>query len=320
MRVNRRFLYAGVFLLAIGAVLVAADLGVLDTAALTNALRLWPLALIAIGVGLVIRRTQYSLAAGVVAAALPGLLLGGLFAVGPRTAADCGGTGEPANAATEQGMLAEAATVSVTGGCGSLTVTTAPGNGWRLRTANSAGQAPRIQSSTESLSVEASGAQVWPFRTTGRNTWDLTLPTSQIESLSMVVYAGRGQVALPAAQIGRFALTANAAEIVVDASEASSIRNLSAAVRVGKLSLQLPNSDVAGSLRVGGGRLEVCAPPGLGLRVTSTGFPRQLTVAGEHANGSEWQSPDYATAAHRADLNVSVNLGNVEINPIGGCR
>ena len=44
IRVNRRFLYWGVVLSAIGGVLVAADLGAVDTPTLTDALRLWPLA------------------------------------------------------------------------------------------------------------------------------------------------------------------------------------------------------------------------------------------------------------------------------------
>src|SRR5690242_2718690 len=51
MAINRRFLYAGLFLVALGGVLVAVDLTAVSTDALTNALRLWPLAWIAIGVG-----------------------------------------------------------------------------------------------------------------------------------------------------------------------------------------------------------------------------------------------------------------------------
>ena len=39
MRVNRRFLYAGMFLLALGAVLVVADLRALDLATVRDALR-----------------------------------------------------------------------------------------------------------------------------------------------------------------------------------------------------------------------------------------------------------------------------------------
>lgn len=88
MRPNRTLLYTGVFLVAIGAAVVAADL--LSTAALIDVLRLWPVAVIAIGLGIALRRTQFSLAGGVLAAAVPGLILGGAMAVGPRLAIERG--------------------------------------------------------------------------------------------------------------------------------------------------------------------------------------------------------------------------------------
>ena len=90
MRVNRGFLYTGVFLVAIGSVLVAADVGAIDPARLTDAQRLWPLAVIAIGASLVLRRSRFSLQGGMLAAALPGLLLGGAIAIAPTYIPDCG--------------------------------------------------------------------------------------------------------------------------------------------------------------------------------------------------------------------------------------
>ena len=77
MRVNRRFLYWGVFLVALGGVLVVVDLGAIAPAVIVDVLRLWPLALVAIGLGLVLRRTRFSVPGGMLAAAAPGLLLGG---------------------------------------------------------------------------------------------------------------------------------------------------------------------------------------------------------------------------------------------------
>jgi type II secretory pathway pseudopilin PulG len=321
MHINRRFLYAGVFLLAIGAVLVLADLGVFDATALANALRVfWPLAVIALGIGVVLRRTQFSLQAGLLAAALPGLVLGGAFAVGPRAASECGRSSASATMASQQGSFQGPATVTLTGGCGALTVKTASGDAWQLMAANSANRQPFVRSSPFSLSIDSSENEGWPFRDTGRNTWDLTLPTNNTDNLSMVVYAGQGNVALPGARLRRLAVTANAAKVVVDASAAASVSNLSGTVRVGMLSIDLPDSDVAGTFRVGGGRLQLCAPPGVGVRLTSTGFPKEFEVAGEHQGGSGWESENYASATHRADLQVSANFGSVEINPTGGCR
>ena len=135
-----------------------------------------------------------------------------------------------------------------------------------------------------------------------------------------MVHAGNGHVDLPGAQIGRLALTANASAIVVDAT-AASIAELSGVVNVGSLSISLPaNSDLVGSLRVGGGRLEVCLPPDVGLRITSRGQPRQVTVNGLRETGSDWQSPGYASATHTRRPRCPRNFGTVEINPIGGCN
>jgi hypothetical protein len=322
MRVNRRFLYWGIFLVAIGGVLVAADLRAVDTATLTDALRLWPLALIAIGLSIVLRRTRLTLPALVFAAAVPGLVLGSAFAVAPRFVGDCGARVAPGIVATTttDGIFEGPATVTVRSGCGSLDVTTAPGNGWQLDAGNTSGRTPRVDSSARSLSIDATSDEGWRFLDAGRDAWDLTLPTSDIDDLSLVVTAGHGQIGLSGAQIQRLALTANAAEVVVDASSAS-VADLSAVINVGSLSISLPaDNDLVGSLRVGGGELLVCAPPGVGLSITTRGVASHVTVEGLHETETAWQSPDYASAAHRADLRVGVNFGTVAINPIGGCK
>src|SRR3954470_7980701 len=320
MRVNRRFLFSGVFLVAVGGVLVAVDLGAIDPANLEQVLLLWPVAVLAIGVGIVSRRTQLGLPAGMVAAAAPGLLLGGALAVGPRLAANCGGRGDVASLPIQQGTFDGPADVSISSGCGSLTISTASGNGWQLQAANSSGKVPTVHGSSRSLSIDQVGEDEYNFLTGGRETWDVSLPAGDIDSLSIEVATSRSRVALPGARVGRLALSANASEMTVDASGAS-VASLSATVNLGQLSLTLPaNSDLVGSLRVGGGRLEVCTSPGVGLRITDTGFPRQLEIAGVDHGASEWQSPDYASATHHADLTVHTTVGEVQINPIGGCR
>ena len=321
MRVNRRFLYWGIVLVAVGSVLVAADLQAVDTATLTDALRLWPIAIVAIGLSLVLRRTRLSLPAMLVGAAVPGLVVGGALAVGPRFVGDCGARGETVNIPTSQGVFDGPARVSLRSGCGSLNLKTVPGNGWQLVAGNTAGRAPTIGSSARSLSIDAKRDGGGIFLDTGRETWDLMLPTSAIDDLSAVVTTGHGQVTLAGAQISRLSLTANAAEIVADASEAASLTNLAAVVNVGSLSIRLPaGSDILGSLRVGAGQMTVCTPPGLGVRLTSRGMAETVRVNGLEQHASEWLSPDYASAPHRADLSVSVNFGAVEINPTGGCR
>jgi hypothetical protein len=319
MRVNRRFLYWGVLFVALGGVLVASELRAVDTATLTDSLRLWPLAVIAIGLSLVLRKTRFSLPGLLIAAALPGLVLGGALAVAPRFAGDCGARNELATVTTKQGTFDGPATVSVRSGCGSLNVNTASGNSWHLDAGNTSGRAPRINSSTRSLSIDATSEDGWRFLEAGRDAWDLTLPTSDLDNLSLVMTVGQGQIDLPGARIDHLALTANAAEVVLDASGAT-IADLSAVVNVGSLQISLPAaSDLTGSVKVGAGQALICAPPALGLRITSKGVAEMISVNDLQQHASVWQSPDYATATHRADLSVNVNLGEIEINPIGGC-
>jgi hypothetical protein len=89
MRVHRALLYTGVFLVAIGGVLVAADASGVAAATIVDALRLWPLAVIAVGAGLVLRQSRFSLQGGLIGAALPGLVLGGAIAAAPTHLPDC---------------------------------------------------------------------------------------------------------------------------------------------------------------------------------------------------------------------------------------
>ena len=317
MRVNRTLLYSGIFLVAIGVVVVAADLGGVRTAVLVDALRLWPLAVIAIGLGLVLRRTRVSLAGGMLAAAAPGLLLGGALAVVPRVGDFCGLGDVTTAAVTREGTFDGPASVSITTGCGALDLRTAPGPGWQLEARHTDGRGPLVVDSARSLSIEAVDHDGWPGA--GRDEWDLTLPANDVDGLTVVVNAGRGDIDLGLAQVDAMSVTANAADVSVDAS-AASIADLTGEVNFGRLSIRLPAGDLEGSLEAGAGQIQICAPPELGLRVTSTESMGEVSVGGRHLGRSDYQSPNYASAAHRADLIVDVSFGAIEIDPIGGCR
>jgi hypothetical protein len=319
MRINRKFLYWGVFLVAIGGVLVFADLSAVDEAILLDWLRLWPLAVVAIGAGVVLRRTRFNVASGVLAAALPGLVLGGAFAAGPRVA-DCGGRGEPSSFITREGTFAGPTRVSVSTDCGSLTVTTAPGNGWLLSAGNTDNREPRIDASSTGLSIDNGRPEGWQGFTHGRDVWRLSLPTSRIDDLSIDVNAGEGDINLAGADLGQVDLTTNAGQTTLDLTGAS-LTSISGTVNAGELSITLPsNVDVSGSAVVNAGELDLCVPDGVGLRIRHTSELASTTYLDEDQDGQQWQSPGYASAAHRTDLTVTVNFGSVNINPTGGCK
>lgn len=318
MRISRSHLYWGVFLVALGGTLVYADAVGFDEALVQQALSLWPLIFVAIGVALVLRRTRFDVAGGMLAAAIPGLVLGGAFAVGPDIATDCG-RGTPTDYVTRAGAFSGVARVDVTLDCGSLSVTTAPGDDWSLEAGNTKGRTPDVSSSGDRLTIDGKRHVGWPGAG-GRDDWSVTLPTSRIDELDVTVNAGKGEFALHDAQVARLDLTTNAGRSLVDLSR-TSLGDLDATVNAGELVLALSaTDDIVGSLAVNAGSLQICAPGDLGLEIRQTGALGSTSMNGLMHSGSVWQSPNYEAAVHHADLDVSVNLGNFELNPIGGCK
>ena len=332
MRVNRRFLYWGVFLVALGGVLVVVDLADVQPAIIVDVLRLWPLALVAIGLGLVLRRTSFSVPGGMLAAAAPGLLLGAGLALAPRIAVDCGPGTDAPTIAQHQGAFDGPARIEIATGCGELIVGTAPGAAWQFDADTVGSRTPVVEASPRTLTVGAGGDNGWHFDFDSdgfdrsnvfgrsRDTWHLTLPTTAIEALSVKVNAGLGEIGLPGAQIGHLDLTTNAGMTSVDLS-GTSLATLSGTVNAGLLSVSLPaGADVVGTLKANAGELQVCVPSGLGVRVHRSGALSGFDAGSLERVGTDWLSPGYASAAHHADLTINVNLGNVEIDPIGGCK
>src|SRR5215212_4183328 len=319
MRVQRRLLTWGVFLVAIGGVLVANDLGAIDTEDLSDVLKLWPLALVAIGLSLVFRRTRVSLPVVLVAAALPGLVVGAAFAVGPNWAGTCDGRGEPISTATRNGRFDGPAAVTVRTGCGSLMLRTSAGDAWRYdASASAAGGGPTSLSATgRTLAIDSDSSEHWMAFGGGREDATLTLPTTRIDALALAVVAGRVDGDLSGADLARLSLTVNLGDVVVDATGAS-VNEVSANVNLGEVALTLPSGhDLTGSIHVTGGHLRLCVPDSLDVRVTETGTAESFTVGGVRQSGGSWQSLPLRLAPNHAELTVHVTLGALDINPIG---
>jgi hypothetical protein len=321
MAINRRFLYAGLFLVALGGVLVAVDLASVDTGLLSSALRLWPVALIALGAGIALRRSRYALVAGVLGAMLPGLVLGGGLAVAPRYPGDCGTRDELAQTASQSGSFTGAADASLGLSCGSIMVTTTPGDAWQLTAESTTGRPPAVVASERSLRVASIGHEDWEWLDEGRDALRVSLPAAELVHLSMDVNAGRANVSLPGARIEALTVTGNGAEIEIDATDAAALSELSATLNFGLLSVDLPaRSSVSGAIRIAAGQLNLCMQPGDGLRLDIVGSAREVRVGGLRYDERIFESDGYALAQHRTDLSVRINFGTIEINPIGGCK
>ena len=322
MKVNRRLLNWGVFFIAAGGVLLAAQGGALGDDAIAQALRLWPVLVIALGVALLLRRTRFSLAGGMLAAAVPGLLIGGMLVAAPAAVAQvgpaCNGV-RPASLASQQGAFGGAASVDLRLTCGELTVTTGPGSGWTLETGNGTGTAAVVDASADRLAVASSTREHALGFVRGADAWNLTLPIANSLDLAADVSAGNGRLDLAGASLGDVRLVVNAGELSVDLAQAT-LQRLSVTVNAGSASLRLPAQDFGADLVVNAGALQICAPSDLGLRIQQQGVMTATTYTGLVRLGDTWESPGYATAIHHADVTISANVASVDVNPMGGCK
>ena len=326
MTIRRGTLYAGVFLLAAGAVTLAGASGALDPGAVAAAAgALWPVAIIAVGIALVVRRSPAALVAGVVAAALPGLALGASLVAAPSVGAPvlsipCTDTSAPATTGeVREGAFAGDASVRLQLDCGRLTVDTQPGSSWTVESRDGRNRVTDVTAAGDRLQVGSASIDRGPWRGSGRVELDASLPTAVRMDLETVVNAGRGDLALDGARLGDLDLEVNAGELRTDLSGAV-LERLDLGVNAGESSVILPAASFTGTVEANAGSVRLCAPAGLGLRVTSSASLGSVQLDGLVQRDGAWETPDYAAAPFHADLAINASLGSVAINPQGGCK
>ena len=318
MKVRRRALELGVFLVALGGTLVAAQAGWIDTETVRQLLPLWPVAVIAAGIALILRRTPFAIPGGVVAAALPGLLLGGVAVAMPTPGTPCGDLAQ--GTTTQQGTFGDSARVSLRLACGELTVTTVPGSDWRLDAATSSTGLPVVSATADSVSIAsaARGSGFDGLKLGDR--WTLALPTTPTIDLDARVDAGQGTFDLAGAHLGRLQLNVDAGQASLDLTGAT-LSRLVINANAAAVTVRLPaESDLFAEATVNVGSLKLCAPSGLGLRVHGRTAIGSATYNGLVHAGDAWETPGYSSAQYHADVTISAAIGSVDVNPQGGCK
>ena len=324
MTVRRGLLYFGVFLVAAGGVTLLASAGVLDETRVADALAWWPLAVIAIGAGLVLRHTRAALPGGVVAAAVPGLMLGAMFVAVPEIPAfptPCtDGVTDGATAISREGSFGASAEVDIELSCGDLAVTTAPGTAWSLGGTNGHNRTTEVSESTDALSISSSANRNrWGWNA-GPDDWDVTLPTGTQLDVDTEVNAGRGTLDLAGARLGSFGLDHNAGAVTVDLAEAT-LERLDVTVNAGAATLHLPGSgDTSGRIEANAGSVQVCIPDGTAVRLSSQAALGSVDTEGLVRVDDVLTTPATTTAQAHVDLAVTANVGSVTISAEGDCK
>jgi hypothetical protein len=308
-----------VFVAAAGAAMLLVRGETVGEEVVTQALQLWPILVIGLGVGLVLRGTRFRVAGGMLAAAIPGLLLGGLVMAAPHMAVDCG-VSTPATFTTQEGTFDGPATVDLSLACGDLSVTTAPGTRWEVTADRTSGPAPTVRASGDRLTVESSDRKYRFGTSWGADSVAVTLPVDGTFDLATEVNAGRGHFDLAGALLGDLRVDVNAGDVRLDLTDAT-LDRLTMNVNAAAIWVRLPAAgEFTADLDVNAADVDLCAPADLGLRIRQDVVLGATTWSGLVRNDVAWETPGYSTAIHHADVTVSVNVGSVHVNPEGGCK
>ncbi len=323
MRLERGFLNWGVFLILLGAVPLAVRQGLIARDVVEDSVRLWPLVLVGLGVGLVLRRTAAAFVGGLIVAATFGLILGSALAVGARfPGIGCGGEDGRAFE-TRQGTFAGPASVTLEMDCGEVALGVAAGTAWSVSGTDADGRGPDLVSSPDGITIRSRNrAGIFFLDGGARERWTVTLPKEIALRLQASVNAGSGRLDLTGARLESLRAEVNAGETVIDLTDAQA-SDIRVSVNAGSAKLSLPNASVTGRLEVNAGSVKFCAPSGAGLRLTTNDNITASVNFGQRGmtkSGDVWQTPDFASAPVKIELTTTANAGSIELNPQEGCR
>jgi hypothetical protein len=327
MRVDRGLLNWGVFLVALGGVPLLVQLGRLDAAVTGDLWRFWPLILVGIGLGLVLRLTLLAWLGGALVAATLGILLGSLLAGGVGGfSAGCVGGGE--RESSSRSGLASGATLDLELEltCGEVVLSRAPAARWVVEAVHGPERPPVIEASTNGLSVRPApgGDGVFPFLDQARNEWTIAVPSLSDLSVAATLNAASGELALGPGALGAVGATLNAADVRVDMSSSTSTETISLAMTFNASSgtVLLPvAASLEGELTLNASSVTLCASPDAGLRVQSDGTlsSDDFDGAGLERVGNAWQTPSFSDALPGIDLRISSTVSSVSLDRSGTC-
>jgi hypothetical protein len=324
MYVRRRYLILGVFLLCLGAVPLAVDVGLLSAATAGDLARLWPLILIGLGLGVILRFSRIEVLGGIVVAGTFGLLLGTLLAGGVGALGGCLGPGGGVTTATQSGSISSGtAEVQLEMTCGDLFVSRTAGNAWTLQSGGGDAQ-PYVEASTSHLAVRSDDTGNSILSGRQRERWDLALPQGSSLALSFTLNGASGTFGLGAGPVGSVSGTLNGSDGRIDLSGATSSGSsigTSSTLNASSAVLILPSASVDGSITLNASSLTICAPSDAALHFmsSSTFSSDNFGAAGLRQVDGGWQTDNYGSAPQQVDLRLSANVSSLTLDRSGGC-
>jgi len=321
VQIDRRLVGFGLFLITVGAVMVAVRQGFIDDETAGRAWTLWPLILVGVGLSIVLARRPGAAIGGLVLAVTFGAILGGVTSTGVfPTGGVCGGDGETGTAFSQSGGdLSGAAKVSISQNCGDLVVGTVAGSTWSVSGVSRNGVGPSIDGASNLLRIESPEGGLVDLA--GTSAWDVVLPRDPSLDLELTLNGGESRMALDGAHVDNVTLDSNAGSIDLDLRNAASLGGVELDVNFGSATIRLPGRSASLVLSLNAGSAALCVPPGAGLRVEldSVAASNDLERHGLVEINGAWETPGYASAEIRLDIEADVNAGSLTLDPPRSC-
>ena len=328
MSVDRRLVNLGIFLLVLGAVPLAVSQGWVARDTISRAWDLWPLILIGLGVGLILRRTPFHFVGGLLVAATFGTMFGSVLASGfSLSALGC----TNAASATDPSLLdrhgtfsGETANVVLDATCASVSVVPATGAGWGVTVNGTEGSRPSLDQAADRIDVRSPDRAIgFPFTDGRRSRWNVTLGPGAVYAIDLNLNAGDVRLDLGGLRVDTLTAQGNAIGTSRLLLHDATVSRLDLQVNAGDLKVDLPASaNLTGNIQANAASIALCADPGIGIRLrnASTVTGDNFAAAGLLRSGATWESPGISAAAHVVDLAIEGAAANFRLNPSEGCR
>jgi hypothetical protein len=344
MRIDRSLLNWGVFLVALGGIPLAVDQGWLGSDIARDLGRLWPLILVGIGLGLILRWTRMAWFGGALVAATFGVIFGAaavairnddfasIQGIIPAIATGgCAGVQIGGDTTTQDGLATtDTFDLDLTLSCGELEVSRSGGAAWSLVARHGPDEAPQVETTDRDGAVAAvrlaqDGTEDFIFLgRPSRSAWDVQVPAEAAVRVGATFNAASGVVDTGAGPVSRLSATLNASDVDFDLSAATTPEpaSLDLTLNAGDSRLTLPDGDLGGSITLNASSLVVCVPAEAALRVeiSSVLGSDDLGRSGLDDEGSgRWATADYATATERVSLSITSTVSSVSLERPEAC-
>ena len=314
-RVDRRSIGWGGFFVGLGAVPLAAAVGLGLPSAIGDLAGAWPLLLVVIGLALIVQWTPIGALGSLAAGLVIGVFVGGVVAGGAGGPGCLLGRAVGSGASPSGTFTGPTATVDLNVACSDLQVRPMPGLSWRI-----GGLGP---SSSDAVTSDDGSMRLVTTTSSGSasgTSISADLPTGTRLDLGATDRFGSLTMDLPGAQLGRLSVRTDFARAEVDLGGATLQGPIDLRSTFGSASLRLPEGPLTGTARSDFGSLSICLPAGTPVRLTTRAAFGSVSVVGPGliSEGDVWQSVDAGTVDSRIDLDLQTNFGSIDVTR-GGC-